>query len=268
MHSSIGTNDPLLPDVSPIIEERRERVFFVLAAFFICCMTLLNVIGITRFIQLGPLQLALGVLPYPLTFLCTDLISEFYGRARATFVVSVGLVLNFFILGYMWLGSNVPAVPAESMPPWQVIELAEPLLMPSGQFVEHQIELFQLIYACTSGAVFASMLAYMAAQYADVRLYHFWKRLTRGKHLWLRNNFSTVTSQAIDSIAVISVTFGAAFFAGDITTKGLLILMGSNYLFKLLVALADTIPLYILVYWLRDYLKIDNNAVLHHRGRQ
>jgi uncharacterized PurR-regulated membrane protein YhhQ (DUF165 family) len=239
---------------NPEIAERRERVFFVLAAFFICCMTLLNVIGITRFIQLGPLQLALGVLPYPLTFLCTDLISEFYGRKRANFVVSVGLLLNFFILGYMWLGNSVTPVPATDMPPWQMLELAEPLMLPSGQVIEQQIELFRIIYECTSGAVFASMLAYMAAQYADVRLYHFWKQLTKGKHLWLRNNFSTMTSQAIDSVAVISVTFGAAFLAGDIAFKGLLILMGSNYVFKLLVALIDTLPLYLIVFWLRKYL--------------
>ncbi len=243
------------------ILERRERVFFVLAAFFICCMTLLNVVGITRFIQLGPLQLALGVLPYPLTFLCTDLICEFYGRARASFVVSVGLVLNFFILGYMWIGQLVPAVPPEDMPPWQIIHLTEQLILPSGRIVEHQVELFQLIYQCTSGAMFASMLAYIAAQYADVRLFHFWKRLTHGRHLWLRNNFSTLISQGIDSFMVITVTFGAAFLHGKITLQALFILMGSNYLFKMLVALSDTLPFYLLVKHLGRYLRIDSQKV-------
>ena len=85
--------------VSPEIRERRERVFLVLAGVFICAMTMLNIIGITRFIQLGPLSLAVGVLPYPLTFLCTDLISELYGKARANFLVWVGLGLNIFIIG-------------------------------------------------------------------------------------------------------------------------------------------------------------------------
>ena len=55
--------------------EKRERVFLVLAGLFLCAMTMLNIIGITRFVQLGPMALAVGVLPYPLTFLCTDLIS-------------------------------------------------------------------------------------------------------------------------------------------------------------------------------------------------
>ena len=85
------------------LRERRERVFLVLAGTFLCAMTMLNIIGITRFVQLGPMALAVGVLPYPLTFLCTDLICEIYGKARANFLVSVGLGLNFLILGVLLL---------------------------------------------------------------------------------------------------------------------------------------------------------------------
>lgn len=243
------------------LAERRERVFLVLAAFFVCCMTLLNVVGITRFIQLGPLQLALGVLPYPLTFLCTDLICELYGRARANFVVTVGLGLNVFIFGFMWLGSHVPAVTGEAVPPWQVLQLAEAVSTPTGRTIEGSVELFQLLYQCTAGAVFASMMAYVAAQYADVRLFHFWKRLTRGKHLWLRNNFSTLISQAVDSFMVISITFGAVLLAGDMTVAALLVLMASNYAFKMVVALADTLPFYFLVAKLGRYLQLDSRTV-------
>ena len=223
-----------------IITERRERVFLVLAAIFLCAMTMLNIIGITRFIQLGPFALAVGVLPYPITFLCTDLISEMYGRARANFLVTVGLVLNFFILGTMWLGQMIPAVDVAVQPPWQVIHLAQDVPLPNGDLVSNQVELFSLMYATTSGAVFASMMAYIAAQYCDVYLFHFWKRLTNGKHLWLRNNGSTLVSQGVDSFMVISVTFGASFLAGTMTLPVILALMGSNYLFKLTVALIDT----------------------------
>jgi uncharacterized PurR-regulated membrane protein YhhQ (DUF165 family) len=246
------------------LRERRERVFLVLAAVFLGAMTLLNVVGITRFIQLGPLALAVGVLPYPLTFLCTDLISELYGRARANFLVSVGLGLNFLILAVLTLGDIAPSVPADTMPPWQMIQLAEPLALPNGQTVEGQIGLFQLIYATTSGAVFASMLAYIAAQYCDVQLYHFWKRLTRGKHLWLRNNFSTLLSQLVDSVMVVTVTFGAVYWRGEMAFNTLLVLVGSNYAFKALSALADTLPLYVLVRWLRQYLELgpDDYAVV------
>ena len=243
-----------------LLRERRERVFLVLAAVFLGAMTLLNVVGITRFIQLGPLALAVGVLPYPLTFLCTDLVSELYGRARANFLVTVGLGLNFLILAVLTLGDLAPSVPPESMPPWQIIQLAEPVSLPNGEVVSDQIGLFELIYATTSGAVFASMLAYITAQYCDVQLYHFWKRLTRGKHLWLRNNFSTLLSQMVDSIMVITVTFGAVYWRGEIAFNTLLVLVGSNYAFKALCALADTLPLYLLVRWLRSYLELGPNG--------
>ncbi len=243
------------------LTERREQVFIVLAGFFLCAMTLLNVVGITRFIQLGPMALAVGVLPYPLTFLCTDLISELYGRRRANFLVWVGFTLNFFILGVLMLGNSLPAVSADQQPPWQVIQLAEDIALPNGDVISGSVELFQLLYACTSGAVFASMMAYIAAQFCDVQLFHFFKRLTKGKHLWLRNNFSTLTSQMVDSVMVISVTFGAAFLAGDITVAALLVLMGSSYLFKMTVALADTLPFYYLTGRLKRYLQIDNVQV-------
>ncbi|EAQ96223.1 queuosine precursor transporter [Congregibacter litoralis] len=244
----------------PQLQERRERVFLVLAGTFLCAMTLLNVIGITRFVQLGPMALAVGVLPYPLTFLCTDLICELYGKARANFLVSVGLGLNFLILFVLFLGNSIPSVPADAMPPWQIIHLAAPVALPNGDVVESSIGLYQLIYATTSGAVFASMLAYIAAQYCDVQLFHFWKRVTKGKHLWIRNNFSTLMSQMVDSVMVVTVTFGAAFLRGDVTTKALAILVGSNYLFKACVALLDTGPFYVAVHYLRRYLHLEEGS--------
>ena len=240
--------------------ERRERVFLVLAGFFLCAMTLLNVIGITRFIELGPMTLAVGVLPYPLTFLCTDLISELYGRRRANFLVGVGFVLNFFILGCLWLANAMPAAEVDKQPPWQVLELAEQVALPNGDVLSGGVELFRLIFACTSGAVFASMMAYLAAQFCDVQVFHFLKRLTKGKHLWVRNNFSTLTSQFVDSVTVISVTFGAAFLAGQYTIAALLVLIGSNYVFKVTVAVVDTVPFYIGTHYLKRYLGVDNLA--------
>lgn len=155
-------------EISDEIRERRERVFLILAGTFLSAMTMLNIIGITRFVQLGPWVLAVGVLPYPLTFLCTDLISELYGRARANFMVTVGLGLNFLILGTMWLANALPSAGLESQPPWQLIQLAEDVALPNGSAVTGSVELFTLLYAATSGAVMASMIAYIAAQYCDV----------------------------------------------------------------------------------------------------
>ncbi|MBB3046697.1 hypothetical protein FHR99_000933 [Litorivivens lipolytica] len=246
-----------LNDYSDVISRRREQVFLLLAGFFLCSMTLLNIIGITKFVQLGPMALAVGVLPYPLTFLCTDLVSELYGKRRANFMVTVGLIMNVFVILVLSIGNWLPPVSLDNQPPWQVLQLAQDISTPSGASLSGSVELYYLIYATTSGAVVASMLAYIAAQYCDVHLYHFWKKLTHGRHLWLRNNFSTLISQGVDSFMVITVTFGAVFLAGGLTLQQMLVLMGSNYLFKFCAALIDTIPLYICVHYLKRYLHAD-----------
>ncbi len=249
------------------LTERRERVFIVLAGIFLGAMTMLNILGITRFVHIGPLALAVGVLPYPLTFLCTDFISEFYGRRRANFVVWVGLLLNVIVLSFLWFGHQIPPISETAKPsflpegswnppPWQTLELVRPLALPFGEAVT-EIELFEVIYRCTRGAVVASMVAYTAAQFCDVFVFHFWKRLTKGKHLWLRNNGSTLISQLVDSTAVIFITFWASFASGERTLWAMFVLVASSYLFKMVVALVDTIPFYIGVHILRDYLRID-----------
>ena len=161
----------------------------------------------------------------------------------------------------MYVGNLMPPVPLDKQPPWQVIQLSENISLPNGDIVSGSIELFGLVYACTSGAVFASMMAYIAAQFCDVQIFHFLKRLTHGKHLWLRNNSSTLISQLVDSVMVISVTFGAVFLAGNMSLETLMILMGSNYLFKMASALLDTAPFYALTHVLKKYLQLKNDEL-------
>ena len=244
------------------IRVRRERVFLVLGGVFLAAMSMLNIIGITRFIHIGPLMLAVGVLPYPLTFLCTDFISELYGRRHANFVVTVGLFINGLVLGTLWLGDRMPAVARPDQPAWQTLAIVGSIALPGGGTIEGEVELFHVIYACTRGAVVASMIAYLAAQFCDVYLFHFWKKLTRGRHLWLRNNGSTMISQFVDATAVISITFGASYVAGEKTLGELGSLIGHNYMFKLCVAAADTLPFYVGVAVLRRYLRIESTATI------
>ncbi len=255
------------------LHERRERVFLILAGFFLGSMAMLNIVGITRFVHIGPLALAVGVLPYPITFLCTDLISELYGRRRANFVVWVGLALNLFVIGILWLGNQLPAISeaarpawlgekgAWNPPPWQQIPLADgtAVSFPNGFQATGELVLFNAIFACASGAVLASMFAYMAAQFCDVALFHFWKRLTKGRHLWLRNNGSTMISQLVDATMVIVITFWVDFSEGRKTITAMLILIGSNYLFKVVIAALDTLPFYVGVHYLSRYLKLDSH---------
>lgn len=241
------------------LQWRRERVFLVLAGLFLGTMAMVNILGVSRFVDLSfelfgrriPMALAVGVLPYPVTFLCTDFISELYGRARASFVVWVGLGLNGWVLLFLWLGGELPPVPA----------LDPATGLPA---TDHYAFAFYRIRMLTMGAVVASMAAYLAAQLCDVYIFHFWKRLTGGRHLWLRNNGSTMVSQFVDTFAVITITH---FYARGIPTDPeaatwpqLWVFIGSAYVFKVMAAALDTLPFYLGVGWLSGYLQIDTRA--------
>lgn len=238
------------------LHARRERVFLVLAGIFLGTLTMLNILGITRFIDLSftvfgvdiPMPLAVGVLPYPITFLCTDFISEFYGRRRANWVVMVGVLLNLWVVFILWLGA--------ALPPEVVMDPATNL-----PAVGTHGRVFFELKTLAFGAVAASMFAYLAAQLCDVYLFHFWKRLTKGRHLWLRNNASTMVSQLVDTTAVILITH---FYAGALPIKPgeplwdqLFVFIASGYVFKLVIAAIDTGPFYLGVRWLSRYLEYD-----------
>lgn len=241
------------------IHARRERVYIVLAGLFLGSMTMLNILGISRFIDFSftifglkiPMQLAVGVLPYPITFLCTDFISELYGKERANHLVWVGFGLNLWVVFILWLGGVLPPVPV--MNP----ETGLPEIGTHGR-------VYFEIQSLAFGAVTASMVAYLVAQLVDVHVFHFWKNLTKGEHLWLRNNGSTLVSQLVDSTAVILITH---YYAGALPIDAkapvgpqLLTFILSGYVFKLTVALLDTIPFMLGVPVLARYLEIDPNA--------
>ena len=264
------------------LQSRRECVFLLLAGLFLGTLAMLNIVGISRFLVLaswGPVQghtvfqwgvpnrhpeawvfaVAVGVLPYPVTFLCTDLISEFFGRKRANTVVLVGLLLNLWVIFVIWVGAELPGFvaldPETRMPPLPEFDAAQ------GKYLETGWTFFQ-IKNLTYGAVMASMIAYLVAQFLDVHMFHFWKKFTRGKHLWLRNNGSTIISQFVDTVAVILITqFWAAALpptpAGRSLAVHLALFIATGYAYKLFAALIDTPILYLAVRVLSRYLRID-----------
>ncbi|MGP1272658.1 MAG: queuosine precursor transporter [Phycisphaerales bacterium] len=258
---------PELPEV--ILHRRRERLFLLFAGLFLGTLAMLNILGITRFIKLFEIDfdaatpgatafaVAVGVLPYPLTFLCTDFISELWGRRRANAVVYVGFLLNLWVVGILWLGGVLPGFgehdPVTGMPPtptWDQDKQA---------FVETGWTFYQL-RTLAFGAVAASMIAYLAAQLVDVQVFHFWRRLTRGRHLWLRNNGSTIVSQLVDTTAVILITHFYAHALPIDESRSvwpqLGVFIATGYAFKLAAALLDTVPFYLGSSWLRRYLRL------------
>ena len=246
------------------IQRRREWVFLLMVGIFLGSLAMLNILGVSRFIDLSSyvgisdtsdirFVIAVGVLPYPITFLCTDLISEIFGRKRANMVVWIGFVLNVWILIVKCLHRREPAeLLSDGTLPLSVGEKGAEA--PSGYA-------FYEIRKLTFGATFASMIAYLSAQFVDVQVFHYLKKKTKGKKLWLRNNLSTMTSQLIDSIAVILITHhyaGALPIADGANVPNACLETFIEPLFKFFFALFDTIPIYFLVKRLRKYLKIED----------
>lgn len=244
---------------------RREGVFLVLAGLFLASLAMLNILGISRFIELytvtndlgEPVKafgvnltfaVAVGVLPYPITFLCTDFISELYGRRRANAVVWMGLVVNFWVIAVLWVGGLLPG--------FETVDEQGRLVRDAADRLPVFFEIRNLAFA----AVLASMIAYLVAQLVDVHVFHFWKRLTNGKHLWLRNNGSTLVSQLVDTVAVILITYfianGLPVDKDNPIVPQLLLFIGTGYVFKLAAALLDTVPFYIGSRWLARYLRL------------
>jgi len=210
------------------------KIYLYLAALFITSLVVSNLI-FQKFFYWYPFEekifgirlfeLSVGILPYPLTFLITDLISEIYGRKAANQVVTAGIFASFFSILILMVADFVPAI--ESSPVDDVI--------------------FKKVFSLSPLAVLASMIAYLIAQYIDIRIYHFWKNLTKGKLLWLRNNFSTFASQFLDTFSVILLLSIFGILPWELFW-GLII---SGFLFKVLVAALDTPLLYMLVWYFR-----------------
>lgn len=233
---------------------KRDVLFLSLAGVFLTSLVLGNVIGTTKFItlfsfdlppwlrQITPslvrdgseyvMSIPVGLIAYPFTFLVTDLISELFGRKKAQSVVWIGFFMNLYMLGLMTAAN------------W----------FPNSSGVSGGLELFDGVYEFLIANTLSSMFAYLVAQSVDVRLYHFWKQLTDGKYLWLRNNGSTMISQLVDSTAILSILYMTSNLGENVSSIGALtILILNSYLFKFFFALFDTPILYAGVWLFSKY---------------
>lgn len=213
---------------------KAQQIYMILSALFIASLVVSNLIFqkffYWDFFGLYTFEISVGILPYPVTFLITDIISDVYGKKKANQVVTTGIFASFFSLLIVYSADAVPATN------WSPINDS----------------LFEKVFGATAIAVFASMAAYLLAQYIDIQLFHFWKKLTKGKHLWLRNNFSTFLSQFVDTFSVLFLL--CSFGKIDWELFGGLLLSG--FLFKVLIAALDTPFLYAAVYGLRRLFKL------------
>jgi uncharacterized integral membrane protein (TIGR00697 family) len=217
-----------------------QRIYLILAGLFIASLVVSNLIFQKffswEFFGIYTFEISVGILPYPITFLITDIISEIYGKRKANQVVTTGIFASIFSLLIIYIADAVPATK------WSPIDDV----------------LFSKVFGATTIAVFASMVAYLLAQYIDIQLFHFWKKLTKGRHLWLRNNFSTFLSQFVDTFSVLFLL--CSFNKIDWDLFGPLLLSG--FLFKVIIAALDTPLLYASVFAFRKRFKLKQGEEL------
>ena len=211
---------------------KADKLYLFLAALFITALVVCNLIAnkfVTVDLGFYIFTVSAGVLPYPITFLITDVLSEIYGQKKTNHVVITGFAALVFTMFILWVGGQFDAIDTS----------------PVSNGV------YNSAFGNSTRVIFASMTAYLVAQLVDVRLFHFWKRLTKGKMLWLRNNASTVLSQLVDTTLVVVV-----LFYGKESWETMAGYVKDGWFFKALAALIDTPIIYLLTWILRKQFKL------------
>ena len=210
----------------------KDQLYLVLSGIFIASLVTCNLIAnkfVTVDLGFKVFIVSAGILPYPLTFLVTDLISELYGQRKANLVVFSGFIASLFVLLFLWLGGQFSSIPDSLVTD----------------------EIYNSVFQNAWRLIAGSMIAYLFAQFVDVRIFHFWKKLTDGKHLWLRNNGSTIASQLVDTTLVICILFIGVWNTDQIQSAII-----DGWIFKMLMALLDTPIIYGIIFLLRGKIDI------------
>lgn len=229
---------------------RSEATYTFLAALFGTVLVLTNIVGVKLFVLFpegspawipgdGPLTLTTGIITYPLTFLLTDVVAEIWGKKRASFMVVMGFAMSFVMLCVVKMARALPPSPF-----WTNAELGvgDPARMDFA---------FELTFYYPGLLLFSSMTAYLVAQLFDVRLYHFWWRVTKGRWMFVRNNGSTMISQLVDTIIVNSIFLRWGL---DLAWPTIVSIILAVYFCKVALAIADTPFVYLGRFVLRRYL--------------
>jgi queuosine precursor transporter len=201
------------------VANRRDIVYLALAGFFVTNAILGEVTG-GKLFTFGPFTMSIGVIPWPVVFITTDLINEYFGRdgvRRLTFM-TIGLVAYAFVVLYLSI-----QVPAASFSPVSDAQ-------------------FGAVFGQSLWIIVGSIIAFGISQLVDVGVFWLVRHKTGGKHLWMRATGSTLVSQFIDSIVIIGIAF---WLPGNVKTEEFFIIAGANYSYKVLIALAVTPLLYV-----------------------
>ncbi|WP_408888884.1 queuosine precursor transporter [Myxococcus faecalis] len=207
--------------------DRRMQLFVVLAAVFVTALVVGDLIAVKLFeVHLGGVVavMSIGILPFPVTFLLTDILNEFYGKRTARFVTWVGFFMAIFAFAVIAIAVQVPIAPLTRAPDYLgTVESA-----------------FNNVFDGSQRILVASMAAYLVGQFTDIALFNLLKRVTKNRLLWLRATGSTLVSQLIDTVVMQFVAW-----TGVLPTKVIVGIVLSSYVVKVLVAVGLTPFIYL-----------------------
>lgn len=207
--------------------KKTERNLTLLNCVFVTSLVVSNIVA-GKVIDVFGLIVPAAVVAYPLTFLCTDIIGEIWGKEEANRTVKRGILMQLFSL--------------------LLITIA--IALPSASFATEYSSNLKVVLGQNVRFVLASLIAYILAQSNDVFIFHKLKDKFNGKYKWLRNNASTMLSQLIDTAIFITIGFWG-------TVPSLITMILSQYVVKFFLALADTPFFYLLT---REETKVDKQA--------
>ncbi|MES2768161.1 MAG: queuosine precursor transporter [Bdellovibrionota bacterium] len=198
---------------------RREIIYFVLGGLFVTNALLGEIIGV-KLISLGPYTMTMGVIPWPVVFITTDLVNEYFGRegVKKLTYLTVGLILYAFLVIYL------------------------SMLIPAAGISPVNDEVYNQVFGQSLWIIVGSITAFIVSQLIDVSVFWFFRGKTGGKMLWLRATGSTIISQLIDTFLVMGIAF---WLPGKMTTEDYFNVSLTNYTYKILVALSITPIIYI-----------------------
>lgn len=218
-----------------MFKTKKDIVFVILAGIFITNAVTAELIG-GKLIQIGPFVMSIGILPWPVVFITTDLINEYFGKQGVKKLSYITACLIAYAFVILFLAINIPA--AKGISP-----------VNNEQFIA--------VFGQSMWIIVGSIIAFLVSQLIDVTVFSFFKKKTGDKMIWLRTTGSTIISQLFDSFIVLGIAF---WLPGKINSQTFLSSALTGYTFKLVTAIALTPLIYLGHHLIKKYLAEENNS--------
>jgi uncharacterized integral membrane protein (TIGR00697 family) len=214
------------------VSDRKQLLFLWLGGLFVAALIVADLIG-GKFFRVGTVDLSAGMLAFPLTFVLTDVINEFYGASGARRITFLGLGAALFA--------------------FLVINVALALPPSSKGMAE---SMFRDVFGWSRRLYVASLTAYVLGQLMDISVFGLLRRMTRHRLLWLRATGSTVLSQLLDTVVVTFI-----LLTGRESTESIMRIVMHSYALKLLIAIGMTPVIYAIHALFLRVLKVGETAI-------